>query len=350
MGFIFEQNADSENRKQAPLKHEEPEIYDDPPPVSRLNTVELAGGALFLFFMTYYCLHWAMNAVIHNRKEETVPDIRGKSAMSALEMLSQAGLALKAEGIEFDDSVPVSAVLRQTPSPGTVVREGKVIRAIFSQGGESVFVPGLIGLPLRNAEMLLRQRQLMLGQSVESYSLRSDKGMVMDQDPKAESSVSKNTMINVVVSAGKPPEGIVLMPDFRQKRIDEAMQWASKSDFRVDVQEDSNSLFPNGTILAQTPSPDEVVSQGKMVNFTISGRKKSAGGDADNVRKIHYEVAQGGSQSQIRIVMIDQSGEREVFNGFRSPGSKIDINVLYGGDAKIRIFANGILVEERELR
>ncbi len=68
------------------------------------------------------------------------------------------------------------------------------------------------------------------------------------------------------------------------------------------------------------------------------------------VHRIRYEVAQSGSQSQIRIIMVDQHGEREIFNGFRDPGSKVDLTVPHGGAAKVRIFVNGILVEERELQ
>ena len=51
---------------------------------------------------------------------------------------------------------------------------------------ETVFVPTIAGLPLRNAEMLLRQRNLGLGEVSESYSVRMEKGRVLNQDPPAE--------------------------------------------------------------------------------------------------------------------------------------------------------------------
>lgn len=312
-----------------------------------IRAAELAVVAVFLFFLAYFSLHWAMEGVIHNRKEQIVPDIRGKSAIAALEILSDRGLAIKEEGVEFDDSVPIGAVLRQIPPPGTTVREGKIIRAIFSQGGETVFIPNLIGLPLRNAELLLRQSQLLLGEVSEAYSLRSDKGLALSQDPKSETSVAKNTMVNVVVSAGPPPSGITLMPDFRQRRLSEATQWAAGLGLTLQVSEDPNSLFPNGTVLGQEPGPDTAISNDSKVTLTISSRRKEQGAQ-DLVHRIHYEVAQSGSQSQIRIVMVDQYGEREIFNGFRAPGSKVDLTVPHGGAAKIRIFVNGILVEERE--
>ena len=311
--------------------------------------LKVALVALALFFMTYFLFSWTMDTVIHNRKEVIVPDIQNKSAANALQLLSEDGLAMKIEGYEFNDSVPIGTVLRQAPSAGTTVREGKIVKVVFSQGGESVFTPNLIGLPLRNAELLLRQRTLLLGEVSESYSLKAEKGTILSQEPRSELSVSKNTMVQVVVSAGEPPVGIVLMQDFRQKKISETYQWASDNKLQVKVIEDPGSLFPGGTVIDQSPAADTVVSADSPITLTVSSHK-SSGGQEENEFHIHYEVSQSGSQRHIRIVAVSKQGDREIFNGLRDPGSKIDLTVPYGGADKVRIFINGILVEERPVK
>ena len=303
---------------------------------------------LGLSVLTYFLFSWTMETVIHNRKEVLVPDISGKSSVNALQSLSELNLAMKIEGYEFNESVPIGTVLRQVPGAGSTVREGKIVRVVFSQGGESVFTPNLIGLPLRNAELLLRQRQLVLGEVSESYSLKAEKGTVLSQDPKPELSVSKNTMVQVVVSAGVPPAGIIMMPDFRQKKSDEAQQWAAQSGVSLRLSEDANSLFPGGTIIDQDPQPDTVVSAGGKVSLTVSSRKGVGGSEKEF--RVHYEVSQSGAQRHIRVVALGKSGDREIFNGLRDPGSKIDLSVPYAGAEKIRIFVNGILVEERPVK
>lgn len=310
--------------------------------------LRVGGVGVLLFFMTYFLFSWTLETVIHNRKEVIVPDISGKSSVTALQSLSELNLAMKIEGTEFNESVPIGTVLRQVPGAGSTVREGKIVRVIFSQGGESVFTPNLIGLPLRNAELMLRQRQLVLGEVSESYSLKADKGTVLSQDPKPELSVSKNTMVQVVVSAGVPPAGIVMMPDFRQKKSDEAQQWATQNNVSLKLAEDAGSLFPGGTIIDQDPQPDTVVAPGGRVSLTVSSRKGAAG--AEREFRVHYEVSQSGSQRHIRVVALGKSGDREIFNGLRDPGSKIDLSVPYAGAEKIRIFVNGILVEERPVK
>ena len=310
--------------------------------------LRVGGVGVALFFLTYFLFSWTMETVIHNRKEVIVPDITGKSSANALQTLSELNLAMKIEGTEFNESVPIGTVLRQVPGAGSTVRESKIVRVVFSQGGESVFIPNLIGLPLRNAELLLRQRQLVLGEVSESYSLKAEKGTVLSQDPKPETSVSKNTMVQVAVSAGLPPAGIVMMPDFRQKKSDEAQQWASQNNVPLVITEDPASLFPGGTVIDQDPLPDTVVSGGSKVTLTVSSRKGSASSEKEF--RVHYEVSQSGAQRHIRIVALGKSGDREIFNGLRDPGSKIDLSVPYGGAEKIRIFVNGILVEERPIK
>ena len=298
--------------------------------------------------LAFVAFRWGLEGVVHNRKVEVVPDLRNKSIAGALNMLSPLNLPLMKEGEEFNSGVPIGSILRQRPPGGTKVREGKAIRVVVSQGGETVFTPSIAGLPLRNAEIFLRQSQLSLGEVTDSYSLRLDKGLVLSQDPKAESSVEKNALVNVVVSGGPPPEGVILMPEFLRKNIAEANQWASKHGIGISLVNDPSSLFPYGTVLDQQPQADAVLPDaGAKVTLTISARP---GGRAEGLEAgFHYQVPQGASESLVRILLVDQHGERELFNGLRAPGSKIDLAVPSLKRGRVKIFLNGILVEERNL-
>jgi serine/threonine-protein kinase len=305
------------------------------------------GGLLLI--LAFYMLRWGIQGVIHSRKTQTVPDMKGRSLAASLDMLTPLNLGLRKEGAEFDGSVAVSSVLRQDPPPGTVVREGKIVRVVVSQGGETVLVPAVVGLPLRNAEMFLRQSQLLLGEVSESYSLRLDKGVVLSQEPKSEASVERNSLVNVNVSGGTPPAGIILMPDFLRKNVSEARTWAQAFGLTLQESKDMSSPFTFGTVLSQNPASDFVVSAGDKVSVVISGKKDAPGRDSPAAKTFHYELSQGGSESLVRIVVADKYGERELFNGLRRPGSKIDLPIQETGEARVKIFLNGILVEERDL-
>ena len=301
-----------------------------------------------LCVLAFLSFKWGVEGAIHNRRVEVVPDLRSKSLAGALSMLAPLDLPLLKEGEEFNSSVPIGSILRQRPPGGTKVREGKTIRVVVSQGGETVFTPSIAGLPLRNAEILLRQNQLALGEVAEAYSLRLDKGLVLSQDPKAESSVEKNALVNVVVSGGLPPEGVTLMPEFLRKNVAEANQWASKQGIDLAVIDDPNSLFPYGTVLDQKPPADAVLGDAAVkATLTISAR---AGARAEAAAAtFHYQVPQGAAESLVRIVLVGAQGERELFNGLRAPGSKVDLAVPALKRGRVKIFLNGILVEERTL-
>ena len=313
-----------------------------------VRTWEVVFSAAAFAAFAVFALRWGAEGLVHNRKVQIVPDLKGKPVSAALDLLAPVNLALRKEGEEFNNAVPIGAILRQNPPPGTKVREGKILRVVVSQGGETVFAPVVTGLPLRNAESLLRQSQLLLGEVSEAYSLKYEKGTVMTQEPKSEASVERNSMVNVVVSGGAPPAGVVLMPDFLRKDLAAAEGWATQNSFSVTVVKDFGALFPYGVILAQEPAPDAALAADQKVKLTISGRTKTAAGTP--TKTIRYEVSQGSSDSLVRIVVVDQYGEREVFNGMRPPGSKIDLPVPdTGAGARMKVFLNGILVEERDL-
>lgn len=313
-----------------------------------VTAVELVVVLVLLGAMGLLGFRWAMDGIVHSRAVQTVPVITGKSIAGALDVLAPFNLAIMKEGSEFNSAVPIGSILRQRPPAGTKVREGKAIRVVVSQGGETVFAPAVSGLPLRNAEMLLRQGQLTLGEVSESYSLRLEKGLVLSQDPSAESSVERNSLVNVVVSAGPPPEEIVLMPDFLRKNLAEASKWASEVSVPLAITKDASSLFPYGTILAQDPAADAVVDDETKVKLTISARPSDAK-DKASMTDLQYQVPQGSADALVRILLTDTHGERELFNGLRAPGTKIDLSVPQAGRARVRIFLNGILVEERDL-
>ncbi|MBI3566076.1 MAG: PASTA domain-containing protein, partial [Elusimicrobia bacterium] len=141
--------------------------------------------------------------------------------------------------------------------------------------------------------------------------------------------------------------GVSLMPDFSRKTLDEVQSWAAGAGVKVSVKTDPGSLFPGGTVLAQSVAPDSALSPDSALVVTVSGRKGAAPSAA--TKTFRYELAQGGSDSQVRIVLVDKYGERELFNGLRKPGSKIEVPVQTAGGARVKIWVNGILVEEQDL-
>jgi len=307
----------------------------------------LALIALFLGAVAFVSFDWAFSALVHSRKEVKVPDITKQSLSVALDSLEAGNLALRKAGEEFQPDLPAGSIIRQLPPAGTVVREGKVIRVWISQGTESINVPPVSGMTLRNAELIIRQNSLTVGTKDTAYSLTVEKGSVISQDPAANELATKGQTVNLVVSAGTPPSSMRLMPDFRQQKLSDVNLWASGGDIEVQIQEDKDSMFPNGTIVKQSPEPDSEVAPKSTIKITVSRRPAAEG---EKMNRIHYELPQGKDANRVKIIVEDSMGEREVLNEMKQPGSKIDVTVPYGGSATFRIYVDGILVREKEMK
>ena len=304
--------------------------------------------AVFLAVVAFFSFDWAFSAIVHSRAETKVPDLAKKSVDTAIDTLANANLSIRKAGEEYQPDIPAGHVIRQLPPAGTTVREGKVIRVWLSQGKESIEVPDVVGLLQRNAEFALRQSHLLSGNKQTAYSLSVEKGYVISQNPVAGTLANKGQTVDLVISNGKPLSSQILMPDFRQKKLPEVNRWASENNIEITLTEDKESLFPKGTVIKQYPAPDsELSAKNKNISITVSGRPVA---DNEKTQRIYYELPQGKYENRVKIVLIDYIGQRDLLDEMKQPGSKIDITVPYGGDATYRIYVDGVLVREKELR
>ncbi len=302
---------------------------------------------VFFAALIFVSIDWVMGALVHTRKEVQVPDITKKPVTTALNALATVNLALKQAGVEFAEGVAPGSVLRQIPSAGSTVREGRVIRVWISQGDEMVFVPSVTGLDLRAAQLAIRQAGLQVEKVEHAYSLTMEKGQIISQKPAADSMLTRGDKVVITLSDGEPPASVILVPDFHNKKLAEATLWASTQNINLIVKEDATSPFPYGTIAAQRPGADSEIAPNSNLEVTVSRRPAS---DDEKTYHLHYELPQGKKAMRIRVVMEDANGEREVINESKQPGSKIDLEVPYSGKATFRILSDGILVREREIQ
>ncbi|MBE6421475.1 MAG: PASTA domain-containing protein [Elusimicrobium sp.] len=312
------------------------------------RTKWIVAGVIAAFFaaLIFVSIDWVFGALVHTRKEVTVPDITKKPITQALDMLAAQNLALKQAGIEYAQDVPPGSVLRQIPSAGSTVREGRVIRVWISQGDEMVFVPNTVGTDLRAAQLAVRQAGLLVDKVENAYSLTYEKGLIVAQTPKADSMVQKGEKVSLTLSNGAPPSSVVLVPNFKSKKLAVATLWASSQNINLIIREDKDSVFPNGTIAEQRPAADTQIAPGTNVEVIVSRREVA---DNEKTYHLHYEMPQGKNASRVRVVLEDETGENEILNETKQPGSKIDLEIPYSGKATVRVFTDGILVREREV-
>jgi serine/threonine-protein kinase len=292
----------------------------------------------------YYSFNAVMNSVIHSKKEIVLPDITGKSLIEAVEEMSALGMGLRKEGEEFNNNVPAGMVLRQAPPAGMNVREGKVIKVTISQGGEMIYVPDLKGQTVRAADISLKSSVLMIGEISRKYSVVKEKGIVLSQDPPAGSSVDKDAVINLVISDGIPPEGILLMPNFAGKKGTDAKEWAVKESITAEMKSEPSAAVLPGNIIRQYPEADTDISKFESVTFYVAAETKSEKSLSETV--FNYSMPNAGGSKRIRLVLTDDNGEKTVLNAVRKPGTKISIPLQTKGDAIVKVYINKVFIED----
>ncbi|MDR1941976.1 MAG: PASTA domain-containing protein [Endomicrobium sp.] len=302
---------------------------------------------LILFFVfgaaCYYSFNMVMSALIHSEEEIVLPDVKGKNIVEAVEELSALGLGLRKESEEFNQSVPPGVVLRQSPPSGMNVRKGKVIKVAVSQGGEMIYVPNLVGQTVRAADIVLKSSILMTGEISKQYSVTAAKGIVISQDPPAGSSVEKDAVINLVVSDGNPPEGVLLMPDWINKNIDDAKEWALQNELSFDIRNEKSQNLAANAVIRQSPAPDSLLNKSVKIIFysAVSAKEKNA-----EEKIFNYKIPAASGNKRVQLVLIDDNGEKIILNAVKKPGTQISMPLQPAGAAFVKVYINKKFIED----
>lgn len=142
-----------------------------------------------------------------------VPNVRGRSLRDARFALEREGLRLGAAQYEHSEEYPENTIVEQAIIPGARVKRDTYVSVVISKGSGSqdVTVPDLTGKTLGEAEALLTQANLKLGNI--SYMPSSDllPNTIVEQFPRGGDTVSKGQPVDLfVVQGGEPTRQEIL--------------------------------------------------------------------------------------------------------------------------------------------
>jgi beta-lactam-binding protein with PASTA domain len=290
---------------------------------------------------------WVVFAFLTRGGEVSVPDLSRVELKAALERASQANLGLRVSGTGYDPGVPPGHVISQDPGPGIRTKKNRIIHVVVSQGTRTVFVPDLTGRNLRNAELILIQAGLNLGRVARTHDLDTHDGDVISQFPAPDLFVERSTAVNLLISQGPRPS-TYLLPDLTGMPVEEVLtsirKWGLESG-RV-VEEESPDL-PPGTVTALNPAPGSPVTEGQSIQLTVS--KMPARPEPSPVVLFQYSSPPGLLDRDLTLVLDTGSGPRTILEKTISPGSSVSLPVTVSAQGTLKIFLDGVLVEEREV-
>lgn len=186
----------------------------------------------------------------------TVPEVEGRSKVSAVDALQQTGVGYALASVHHD-VVAEDNVISTDPQGGTEVRRFNTVLVTVSLGPELFEVPDLTGLTQDEAEAALQDAELTLGPVTHEYSDTVEQGSVLSQSPAAADELRRNHAVSVVVSEGPQP---VAVPDLSGMTVEEATSELEAAGLHLEVSGSEHSASVEaGRIITQDPAEGDVL-------------------------------------------------------------------------------------------
>jgi beta-lactam-binding protein with PASTA domain len=116
--------------------------------------------AMLLFFIFLFSLNWMTN----HGKATSVPYVTGKNLEEAKSILLKAGFDVEIQDSIYVDTMKPNSVIKQIPESDEVVKSNRTVYLLISRAvPPMVEMPNLVGYSLRNAEMVLKNMDLKVG-------------------------------------------------------------------------------------------------------------------------------------------------------------------------------------------
>lgn len=122
----------------------------------------------------------SLNWITKHGEYNTVPAVVGKNINDVQKFLGEKGFEVIIQDSVFYDSLPPGAVIRQVPEADDVVKINRTIYVTINRFiPPNIEMPNLLGSSYRNAEMVLKNLGLRIGDT--SYRFDFAKNSVLEQ-------------------------------------------------------------------------------------------------------------------------------------------------------------------------
>ncbi|WP_296398194.1 Stk1 family PASTA domain-containing Ser/Thr kinase [Acidaminococcus timonensis] len=279
----------------------------------------------------------------------TVPDVKGKTIVEAEAILTKEKLGYTLTEA-YDAKVTPGVVIKQTPGAHTRVKAGRKITLVVSKGPEPGVVPDLKKKKLNDATLMLEKAKLKVGTVTVKYEAGAPKGTVISQSIASGSKVSEGTSVDLVVNIS---DNQTVVPSLAGMSLSEAQSALSSAGLSVGSVSATSSDSAKNTVLSSDPGAGSVLDKGSAVTLVVSAgkkeEKKSSSSSGGSSRTISYTVPGSGSAKDVRIIVTDDNGSRTVFSDSVAPGTRISRSVSAGSGARVQVYLNGELAEDKTL-
>jgi len=253
---------------------------------------------------------------VRGAEQTMVPDLNGKELTEALLELQVKELYPRLQLRYSQTSSDKGLIIEQEPKPGTIVKAGRRIRIVVSQGVVINKIENFIGRSLNDVKIDLQTIYTSSGnvplltiKEPVMYEFSSENpGIILAQKPEPGTDISGQMVLEFVVSRGREND-VVTVPQLSGLSVSKALELISDSGVNFYFTErDRRDNEKGETVVSQTPPAQTTVPITTVVQLTVTGPEKLENNEISGI--FRYTIPPNPYPLEVRLEALLPSSER----------------------------------------
>lgn len=207
-------------------------------------------------------------------KDIIVPNVTSKTTEEAIKELEKIGLIVEDEVLEVNSStVEPGLVVKTNPLAGRTVKTGTNVKIYISLGAKGITLENYVGknyLEVRGALEAYGINVIIEKEEVEPGTDKKE-DIILKQNPEVGTTVNEGSTVTLYI-----PDIKIVYPDFTDGSYTEASvrEFCEKYNVILTVEYDTNTNYPEGTIIHQTRDANTPVTGNATFGITVAKNKE----------------------------------------------------------------------------
>ncbi|MBC7088267.1 MAG: Stk1 family PASTA domain-containing Ser/Thr kinase [Tissierellales bacterium] len=285
------------------------------------------------------------------------PNLVGKTEEEANRLAEEMGFEIevieRVQSAEFEEGIIIS----QNVDEGVRIRKGFPIGIVVSLGFDNVEVPNLINKSISEAERLLKEAGLRIGNNIE-YEFHDEIPIdyVISQSIEPYSVVTPNTRVDLVISKG-PKDAEVIMIQLVGENINKAITDIRNLGLEVgEIKYEPSDNYQANIVTDQSHSPGSTIKKGTTIDLVVSSgqpvtpptnpenpNEPEEPGNQEFSIKLTVTPFADKDETEITILRKQDGSSMTVYTGKHKPAEgSFDVTVFGKKGAVFEVYYDGI--------
>lgn len=309
-----------------------------------------------------------------SRAVVVVPNVIKMTVVEAQNLLEAKKFVVDLEE-GHDEAAQPGTIIKQTPAAGEERKEGSKMLLVVNKGAELKSVPEVRTMTFEKAKRFIEHAGFEVGEISRKYDRKEIIGTVLEQKPKGATKLPKGSKINLVINEGDKP-----VPNLAGKKVKDAEKLLKAAGLRLGEVRYIDDKPAKDTIVSTTPMAGQKIAEFEKVDLTVSNGEASKPRDiyvdftltveklvgyidtydkdkkkeAENIKKKkelydNYFKKNKDRRYELQVYVVDDKGRDLVFSGKKKIGENVRKKTEIVGNARIKVYADGSIIEDKSL-